>query len=134
MSEADASSAEAARSGRPGPVRGLLAASIEAAATRLELVTVEVELHLLETVRVVLWALAAMLCALAALAFALVTLIAALWDTHRMLGLVTGALSFAVLTVVCTLLGARAFRNRPGLLSGTLAELDADHRRTRGAP
>jgi uncharacterized membrane protein YqjE len=134
MSEADASSASAATSAQPGALRGLLAAAIEAAATRLELATVEVEIHLLEIVRMVLWGLAAILCALATLAFALVALIAALWDTHRLLALLTGALSFAVLTAVCTFLGARAFRNRPGLMSGTLAELEADRRRTRGTP
>lgn len=131
---ADASSADAPPPGEPGTVRALVAAAIEAVATRLELATVEVELHLLEIVRVILWALAAMLCALAALAFALVAVIAALWDTHRMLGLVSGALIFAVLTVGCGMLATRTFRRRPGLLSGTLGQLDADQRQTRGAP
>jgi len=120
--------------GRPGAVRALVAAAIEAAATRLELVTVEVEIHLLEIVRLILWALAAILCALAALTFALVALIAAWWDTHRVLGLIGGALTFAVLTLVCGLLGRRTFRRRPGLLSGTLGQLAADQRQTRGTP
>lgn len=131
---ADAGSADAPTPGRPGAVRGLIAAVIEAAATRLELATVEVEMHLLEVLRVILWALAAMLCALATLAFGLVAVIAVLWDTHRMLGLIGGTLAFAALTIVCAMLGTRVFRKRPGLLSGTLAQLDADHRQTGGAP
>lgn len=132
MSEADGSPT-AARQAQPGALRALVAAAIAAAATRLELASVELEIHLLGIVRVMLWALAAILCALAALAFSLVALIAALWDSHRMLGLVIGALVFAALTVLCGLFGARAFRNRPVLLAGTLSQLDADQRSTRGA-
>lgn len=132
MNDADASSAHAAPHAQPGALRGLVAAAIAAVATRLELASVELEIHLLGIVRVMLWGLAAMLCTLAALGFGLVALIAALWDTHRMLALVTGALSFVVLAVVCGFFGVRAFRSLPVLLSGTLSQLDADQQRTRG--
>jgi uncharacterized membrane protein YqjE len=117
----------------PGPARALLAAALEAVATRLELASIELEIHLLGLVRTLLWALAAMLCGLVALTFGVVALIAALWNTHRLLGLLAGGLAFVGLTVVFGLLGARSFRNRPPLLSGSLAQLDADQKRTLGA-
>jgi uncharacterized membrane protein YqjE len=134
MSGADASSTGAAPGADPGPARGLLAAGIEAMATRLELASVELEIHLIGLLHVLLWALAAMLCALVALAFGVVALIAALWSTHRLLGLVAGSLVFVILALLFGLLGARAFHQRPPLLGGSLAQLDTDRKRTMGAP
>jgi uncharacterized membrane protein YqjE len=134
MSGADADGSGAAARADPGPPRALLAAAIEALATRLELASVELEIHLIGLLRVMLWALAAMLCALVALAFGVVALIAALWSTHRLLGLAAGSLTFVVLALLFGLLGARAFRLRPPLLAGSLAQLDTDQKRTAGAP
>jgi|HubBroStandDraft_1064217.scaffolds.fasta_scaffold60988_3 uncharacterized membrane protein YqjE len=118
----------------PGRLRGLLATVLEAIGTRLELASVELEIHLLGVLRTLLWALAAILSALLALAFGLVALIAALWSTHRMLGLVTGSLTFIVLAAVFGWLGMRSFQRRPALLSGSLDQLDQDRRRAAGAP
>jgi uncharacterized membrane protein YqjE len=118
----------------PGRMRGLLAAVLEAIGTRLELASVELEIHLLGVLRTLLWALAAMLSALLALAFALVALIAALWSTHRMLGLLAGGLTFIVLASVFGWLATRSFQRRPGLLSGSLDQLEQDRRRAAGAP
>jgi uncharacterized membrane protein YqjE len=118
----------------PAPLRGLLAAAIEAISTRLELASVELEIHLLGVLRTLLWAFAAMLCGLLALAFGVVALIAALWSTHRLLGLLAGSLTFVVLGVVFGWLGARSFQKRPALLSGSLEQLDSDRRRAAGTP
>ena len=118
---------------RPPPLRGLLAAALEAVGTRLELASVELEIHLLGVLRTLLWALAAMLCALTALAFGVVALIAALWSTHRTLGLLAGSLTFVLLGVLFAWLGARSLHKRP-LLSGSLEELDRDRRRAAGTP
>jgi uncharacterized membrane protein YqjE len=118
----------------PGRLRGLLATVLEAIGTRLELASVELEIHLLGVLRTLLLALAAILSALLALAFGLVALIAALWSTHRMVGLVAGSLTFIVLAAVFGWLGMRSFQRRPALLSGSLDQLDQDRRRAAGAP
>jgi len=132
MTEADASSQ--GTQPRPRLLRGLLAAALEAIATRLELASVELEIHLLGVLRTLLWGLAALLCGLLALAFGVVALIAALWSTHRVLGLLAGGLAFIVLGVLFGWLGVRSFRARPALLSGTLEQLDSDRRRAAGPP
>jgi uncharacterized membrane protein YqjE len=129
-----AASSEGAHRQPPGRVRGLLAAALEAIGTRLELASVELEIHLLGVLRTLLWAFAAMLSALLALAFGLVALIAALWSTHRLLGLLAGSLTFIALAALFGWLGARSFQRHPTLLSGALEELEQDRRRAAGAP
>jgi uncharacterized membrane protein YqjE len=114
-----------------GPARlpGLLTAALEALRTRLELAAVELEIHLIGLARALLWALTAILCALLALAFGAVALIAALWDSHRVLGLLGGALMFLLLAGACAFVGARIFYRRPGMLDDSLAQLDRDQRK-----
>lgn len=114
---------------RPAPLRGLLAAALDALHTRLELASVELEIHLIGLVRLLLLAVAAILCALLGLAFGIVALIATLWDSHRVLGLLGGGVAFLVLGLVCALLGARIFYRRPGILADSLGQLERDQRR-----
>jgi len=128
MSES-AASADAPSPERPPPLKGLLAAAIEALRTRLELASVELEIHLINLARTLIWAVAAILCALLSLAFGIVALIAALWDSHRVLGLLAGGLAFALLCVACAYIGARIFRRGRGILDGSLEQLDRDQRR-----
>lgn len=122
------------RGSRVGAIRGFLAAGLDTLKTRLDLATVEVELYLLRFVQMVLWAAAAVACALLGLVFGLVSIVVALWDTHRMAGLVGGTVLFLVLAVVFGLLGARAFRSRPDLLEGTIQQLEHDKNSARGTP
>lgn len=117
-----------------GAIRGLLAAALDALRTRLDLAAVEVELYLLRVVQMLLWAAAAVACALLALVFLLVTIVVALWDSHRMLGLLGGTGLFVVLAAVFAILGARTFRNRPNMLDGTLQQLEHDEHSARGVP
>lgn len=120
--------------GRGGALRGLAAAGLDAARTRLDLAAVELEIHLLVLVRMLLWAVAAIVCALLALAFGVTAVVAALWDSHRLLGLVAGSLTFVVLGVGCAVIGARTVRRRPGFLAGSLRELEADRDRVSSPP
>ena len=122
-----AASADAPSSERP--VKGLLAAALEALRTRLELAGVELEIHLINLARALIWAVAAILCALLSLAFGIVALIAALWDSHRVLGLLAGGLTFLLLCAACAYIGARIFRRGRGILDGSLEQLDRDQRR-----
>lgn len=114
--------------------RSLVDSVIEAARTRLDLAAVEAEIFVLRTLRTLLWALAALACGLLALAFAMVALVAALWDTHRMLGVLSGAGLFVVLAVVFGYIASRAFKVRPALLEGTLQQLETDQHRVSGKP
>jgi uncharacterized membrane protein YqjE len=132
MSEGAAPTGTASPEGPP-PVPGLLAAALEALRTRLELAAVELEIHLIGLARTLVWAVAAILCALLALAFGVVALISALWDSHRVLGLLGGGLIFVVLAAACAFAAARVFRRRPGILDDSLAQLERDQRRA-GTP
>ncbi len=131
MSEGSAP-ADASSPARPPLLQGLLAAALEALRTRLELAGVELEIHLIGLARTLIWAVAAILCALVALAFGVVALIAALWDSHRVLGLLAGGLAFLLVGAACAYIGARIFHRRPGILADSVEELDRDQRRARG--
>ena len=117
-----------------GALRGLFAAGLDTLRTRLDLAAVEVELYLIRVVQMLLWAVAALACALLGLVFGLVRIVVALWDSHRMLGLVGGTCLFFVLAAICGLIGTRVFRGRSSLLDGTLQQLEHDQRSARGTP
>jgi uncharacterized membrane protein YqjE len=117
-----------------GAFRSLFVALIEAARTRLDLAAVEAEIFLLRIIQVLLWALAAVACAVLALTFSIVAIVAALWDTHRMAGVLGGALLFLVLACICGFVASRTFRVRPHMLEGTLAQLETDQQRVGGEP
>jgi uncharacterized membrane protein YqjE len=124
----------AGHAGHGGVFRGLIVSVIEAARTRLDLATVEAEIFLLRTIQMLLWALAALACALLALAFMVVALVAALWDTHRMAGVLGGAGLFILLAAVFGYIASRTFKGRPHMLEGTLAQLETDQHRASGEP
>jgi uncharacterized membrane protein YqjE len=113
-------------------LRGLLAAVLEALRTRLDLAAVELEIHLRALLRMLVWAAGAIVCAMLALAFGVTAIVMALWDTHRMLGLLGGAVTFIVLAVVFGYLGMRTLRVEPGMLEGSLDQLQEDSRRAQG--
>ena len=117
-----------------GALRGLFAAGLDTLRTRLDLAAVEVELYLIRVVQMMLWAVAALACALLGLVFGLVSIVVALWDSHRMLGLLGGTGLFFALAAIFGLVGARTFRSRPNVLDGTLQQLDHDQRSARGVP
>lgn len=119
---------------RIGAFRSLLGALLEALRTRIDLASVEAQMFLLRMVQMLLWAFAALACGLLALAFAVVAVVAALWDTHRMAGVLGGAVLFIVLGVIFGLLSGRAFRSRPNILESTLAQLEADQNHVSGLP
>ena len=118
--------------GPVGVIRGLFVSVIEAARTRLDLAAVEAEIFLLRTIQMLLWAFAAVACGLLALAFAVVAVVAALWDSHRMWGVLGGAGLFLVLMAVFGYIAARSIRSKPTLLAGTLAQLETDQHRVSG--
>ena len=115
-----------------GIFRGLFDSVIEAARTRLDLAAVEAEIFVLRTIRMMLWALAALACGLLALAFAVVAVVASLWDTHRLLGVLSGAGLFVVLAAAFTYIASRTFKGRPAMLEGTLQQLETDQHRASG--
>jgi uncharacterized membrane protein YqjE len=129
--EADAAAHTAA--GGPGPIRGLLASIVASLKTRLDLAAVEAEIYLVYVAQLLLWGFAAVACALLALVFALTAMVIAVWQTHRMAGLLGSMVVLLVLALVCGLIGARIFRARPPLLAGTLGQFEHDQRSVGGA-
>jgi len=115
-----------------GAFRGLFVSAIEAIRTRLDLAAVEGEIFLLRSIQLLLWAFAAVACGLLALAFIVVAVVAALWDTHRMLGVLGGALLFVVLAFVFGWIASRTLKARPHMLEGTLAQLETDQQHVSG--
>jgi uncharacterized membrane protein YqjE len=117
----------------PGLFRGLLATILDSIKTRLDLAAVEAEIYLVYVAQLLLWGFAAVACALLAIVFALTAVIIAVWQTHRMAGLVGSMVVLLILAVICGLVGARIFRARPPLLAGTLGQFEHDHRRVAGS-
>ncbi len=112
-----------------GSIRGLLVSAGDALRTRLDLAAVEAEIFVFRMIRLLLWSFAAVACALLALAFTIVAMVAALWDTHRMVGVLGGAVVFVLLAGAFGFIASRTFRGRPEPLAGTLGQLDADRAR-----
>jgi uncharacterized membrane protein YqjE len=117
----------------PGLVRGLLATLLDSVKTRLDLAAVEAEIYLAYVAQLLLWGFAAVACALLAIVFALTAVVIAVWQTHRMAGLVGSMVILLVLAVACGMVGARIFRARPPLLAGTLGQFEHDQRRVAGS-
>ena len=115
-------------------LRGLWSASIDALHTRLDLAAVELEIVLRTLVRVLVWAVGAIACAMLALGFGVTALIVALWDTHRMLALLGGGVVFVALAVTFAVLAARTLHAQPGMLQGSLEQLQEDRDRAGGSP
>jgi uncharacterized membrane protein YqjE len=128
----DQATEDASHAGPIGAIRGLFVSVIDAARTRLDLAAIEAEIFLLRTIQMLLWAFAAVACGLLALAFAVVAVVAALWDTHRMLGVLCGAGLFVVLALVFGYIASRTFTAKPHMLAGTLAQLETDQHRASG--
>jgi uncharacterized membrane protein YqjE len=131
MREASAPGGAAAHD-PPHALRGMFAASLDALRTRLDLAAVEFEIYLLVLVRMLVWVMGALVCALLGIVFALTALVVALWDTHRMLALLGGSGLFIALAVLLGYFAARTMRDRPGVLEGSLQQLQEDQRRARG--
>jgi uncharacterized membrane protein YqjE len=128
MSDPAASTGAEDERGQGHALRELLTTALDAFRTRLDLAAVELEIHLQALARMLVWAVAAIVCGLLAVAFSVTALIAALWDTHRSLGLLAGSALFVALAVTFGIVGARAIRDQPGILSGSLEQLDEDYK------
>ena len=118
----------------PGTVRGLFAALLDALQTRLELAEVELEIHLRALVRSLIWAAVAVACAMLGVTCGVMAVIVALWNSHRMLGLIGGMVVFVGLAALFGYQGVRALRTRSGVLEGWFEQLAEDKRRARGGP
>lgn len=117
----------------PGLIRGFLGLILDSLKTRLDLAAIEAEIYLAYVAQLLLWGFAAVACALLALVFALTAVVIAVWQTHRMAGLLGSMAVLLLLAVVCGLIGARIFRARPPLLAGTLGQFEHDQRRVSGS-
>jgi uncharacterized membrane protein YqjE len=113
-------------------LRALFATLVDTLRTRLDLAAVELELHLRTLLRLLVLAVGAVVCTLLGLAFGVTALVMAVWNTHRMLALLGGSLAFVALAAFFAWLGVRTLRVQPGVLEGSLEQLDEDARRAQG--
>jgi uncharacterized membrane protein YqjE len=134
MMDAPAPLPEAPSTDAPGTVREFIVALLEALHTRLELAGIEFELHLRALLRSLIWAVSAVACAMLGATCGVMALIVALWNTHRMLGLLGGMVVFVLLAAIFGYQGARALRIHSDVLQGSLEQLTEDERRVRGGP
>lgn len=134
MMVAPAPSPEAPSTEARGTVREFVAALLEALHTRLELAGIEFELYLRALLRSLIWAVSAVACAMLGVTCGVMALVVALWNSHRMLGLVGGMVVFILLAAIFGYQGARALRLHPDALEGSLEQLAEDERRARGGP
>ncbi|MGH8294352.1 MAG: phage holin family protein [Steroidobacteraceae bacterium] len=118
---------------QPGLIRGLLGVILDSIKTRLDLAAVEAEIYLVYVAQLLLWGFAAVACALLAIVFALTAVVIAVWQTHRMAGLVGSMVVLLILAGICGMIAARIFRARPPLLAGTLRQFEHDQRRMSGS-
>ena len=118
--------------GAQGTVREFIVALLEALHTRLELAGIELEIHLRALLRSLIWAVSAVACAMLGVTCGVMALIVALWNSHRMLGLLGGMVVFIALAALFGYQGARALRVHPDVLEGSLEQLAKDERRARG--
>ncbi len=117
-----------------GSLRAALAALLELASTRLELVAVEVEEQWEAAIGVLLWGMAAVFFASFALLLAALTIIIAFWEGHRLLVAILVTLSFAGAALGALLAVNARLRRRPRFLASTIAELKQDKAAVGQAP
>ena len=122
-----------ASAARAKPLRTLAAGLLEALRTRLDLAAVEFEIHLLVLLRVLICLLGALACAMLALTFAVAALILALWERHRLLGVLGATGICSALALLFGALAARTLYRQPPVLDGSLRELKQDERQVGGA-
>jgi uncharacterized membrane protein YqjE len=122
----EAAPATPAEAGLFASLRRALATLLELGHTRLELVSVEIEEQIEHAAGVLLWSIAAIFFGSLAVLVLALTVVIAFWDSHRLLaaGCVTGAL--AALALGAVLVVRARLRQRPRLLSATVAELKRD--------
>ncbi|MBI3285908.1 MAG: phage holin family protein [Burkholderiales bacterium] len=94
--------------------------------TRLELISVELEEELTRFSSMLLWSLTALFCAGIAVMLAILLLVALFWDSHRLAIVSALLLLFSGAAIALGVWLRRRLRNKPGLLSYTLAELKKD--------
>jgi uncharacterized membrane protein YqjE len=112
----------------------LAASSLVLARQRLELASLDVEEELLRIGSLLAGALVTALMLALALASAAATFVIYFWDGAR-LAATLGVTAFFVLSgALMAWRLARAVRDKPRFLAGTLAELDKDREQWRGGP
>ena len=94
--------------------------------TRVELAAVELEEELTHFSSSLLWSLTALFFAGIAVLMAILTLVAAFWDSYRYTVLLSLFALFSLLSLGIFLWLRQQFRNKPGFLSHSLAELKKD--------
>jgi uncharacterized membrane protein YqjE len=117
----------------PGPVREFARTLLSFALTRTRLAATELEEQALRLVEILIWLAVALFFLGIATVFAAVLVVLLFWDSNRLLAAGLLAALFVCASTGAALVARRHMRERPKLLSATLAELERD-RDTLGQP
>jgi len=112
-----------------GPVRALARTLLSFAQTRAQLAANELEEQSLRFSEIALWALAALFCFGVAVLMACAFTVILFWDSGRLLAAGLLAALFFAAGAGAALVARKRLRERPKLLSATLAELAKDRER-----
>jgi uncharacterized membrane protein YqjE len=117
-------------------LRTLIATFVAMAHTRVELFGTEIEEELHRVVALIVGAMLVLALAGMAVLFGGLVVVAAFWDTHRLVAVVSVAAGFAALAVLTYVVVRVRTRRRSRLLAATLGELERDLRQLgrRSAP
>lgn len=107
-------------------LQGLAATLLAIFQTRLALLSTELEEEKQRLLATMAWGAVAVLLAGFAVAFAAMFLVVVFWDTHRVLVMALVTTFFGLGATLAVRQAARLLRQSSGMLSATLAELDAD--------
>jgi uncharacterized membrane protein YqjE len=129
MSDSQSSSGPASAAGLFHSLTHFVGTLIGVLHTRLELLTTEVQEEIQRAASLLIWAFIAAFAAMMALFLAALAVIFAFWDTHRLLVALAMVALFVLIAAVGAVTLMKRLKNKPRLLSGTLAELarDRDH-------
>ena len=117
----------------PGPVREFARTLLSFALTRARLAATEVEEQALRLIEILIWLAAALFFLGIAVVFAAVLVVLAYWDSNRLLAAGLLAALFVSVGAGAAFFARQRLRERPKLLTATLAELERD-RETLGHP
>jgi uncharacterized membrane protein YqjE len=117
----------------PGPVREFARTLLSFALTRTRLAATELEEQALRLIEILIWLTAALFFLGIAIMFAAVLVVLVFWDSNRLLATGLLAALFVSIGTGAALIARLRLRERPKLLSATLAELERD-RDTLGQP
>lgn len=129
---AESASSPGRGAGLLGSLQKLLATFSEIIQTRLDILATEWEEEIVRLQQLLLYGLLALFFLGLGVVFASLYLVVMYWDSHRLMILAGFAVLYLTIGIIAASVVYRQLRNRPRLLSATIAELRKDRDRLTG--